>query len=182
MLNNDKGNVVQSEQDECTEILSIAIISSLIILAAVVTLLNELPLSVYARSNSPVIPFLPSSSIDSTASSEKSTPTTNNASSQSSIHQRSNEGTLTIKQVILGTEKLLPNSKFKITPNPFTLKGSLTIYDNNTTLDFDPASGVIVLRNVKFSPYVINETSSPGFGPVLQKTRITLHNTVPNPI
>ena len=182
MLNNDKGNVVQSEQDECTEILSIAIISSLIILAAVVTLLNELPLSVYARSNSPVIPFLPPSSIDSTASSEKSTPTTNNASSQSSIHQRSNEGTLTIKQVILGTEKLLPNSKFKITPNPFTLKGSLTIYDNNATLDFDPASGVIVLRNVKFSPYVINETSSPGFGPVLQKTRITLHNTVPNPI
>ena len=85
MLNNDKGNVVQSEQDECTEILSIAIISSLIILAAVVTLLYELPLSVYARSNSPAIPFLPPSSIDSTASSEKSTPTTNNTSSQSIV-------------------------------------------------------------------------------------------------
>ncbi|MGB6674030.1 MAG: hypothetical protein WBE34_16485, partial [Candidatus Nitrosopolaris sp.] len=99
-----------------------------------------------------------------------------------STHQRSNEGTLTIKQVILDTEKLLPNSKFKITPNPFTLKGSLIIHDNNSTLDFDPASGVIVLRNVKFSPYLINETSSPGFGAVLLKTRITLHETNPNPI
>jgi hypothetical protein len=183
MLNNDKGNIVQSAHDGCTEIISVAIISSLIILAAVVTLLYELPLSVYARSNNAAIPFLPPSSIDSTASSQKSTLITNNTSSQSiSTHQRLNEGTLTIKQVILGTEKLLPNSKFKITPNPFTLKGSLTIYDNNATLDFDPGSGVIVLRNVKFSPYLINETSSPGFGPVLQKTRITLHNTDPNPI
>ena len=146
-------------------------------------MLYELPLSVYARSNSPAIPFLPPSFNYSTKSSEKSTPTTNDTSSQSiSTHQRSNEETITIKQVILGTEKLLPNSKFKITPNPFTLKGSLTIHDNNATLDFDPASGVIVLRNVKFSPYLINETSSPGFGAVLLKTRITLHETNPNPI
>ena len=185
MLNNDKGNVVQSEQDGCTEILSIAIISSLIIAAAVITsLLYELPLSVYARSNNvAAIPFLPLSSNYSTESSQKSIPTTNDTSSQStSTHQRSNEGTLTIKQVILGTEKLLPNSKFKITPNPFTLKGSLTIHDNNATLDFDPSSGIIVLRNVKFSPYLINETTSPGFGAVLLKTRITLHETNPNPI
>ncbi|MGB7954572.1 MAG: hypothetical protein WCF23_11385 [Candidatus Nitrosopolaris sp.] len=185
MLNNDKGNVVPSEQDVWPEILSVAIISSLIIAAAVVTsLLYELPLSVYARSNNvAAIPFLPPSSNYSTESSQKSTPTTNDTSSQStSTHQRSNEGTLTIKQVILGTEKLLPNSKFKITPNPFTLKGSLIIHDNNSTLDFDPASGVIVLRNVKFSPYLINETSSPGFGAVLLKTRITLHETNPNPI
>jgi hypothetical protein len=186
MLNNDKGNVVPSEQDGCIEILSVAIISSLIIAAAVVTsLLYELPLSVYARSDNvaAAIPFLPPSSNYSTESSQKSTPTTNDTSSQStSTHQRSNEGTLTIKQVILGTEKLLPNSKFKITPNPFTLKGSLTIHDNNATLDFDPSSGIIVLRNVKFSPYLINETSSPGFGAVLLKTRITLHETNPNPI
>jgi hypothetical protein len=108
MLNNDKGNVVQSGQDGCTEILSIAIIFSLIILAAVVTLLYELPLSVYARSNNAAIPFLPPSSNYSTGSLQKSTLITNNTSSQSiSTHQRSNEGTLTIKQVILGTEKLL---------------------------------------------------------------------------
>jgi hypothetical protein len=185
MLNNGKGNVVPSEQDVWPEILSVAIISSLIIAAAVVTsLLYELPLSVYARSNNvAATPFLPLSSNYSTESSQKSIPTTNDTSSQStSTHQRSNEGTLTIKQVISGTEKLLPNSKFKITPNPFTLKGSLTIHDNNATLDFDPSSGIIVLRNVKFSPYLINETSSPGFGAVLLKTRITLHETNPNPI
>ncbi len=127
MVKNEKGNIVLSEQDRCTEILGVAIISSLIILAAVVaSFLYELPLSVYAWSNNAAsIPFLPSSSNYSTGSSQKSTPTTNNTSSQStSTHQRSSEGTLTIKQVILGTEKLLPNSKFKITPNPFTLKGS----------------------------------------------------------
>jgi hypothetical protein len=31
-------------------------------------------------------------------------------------------------------------------------------------------------------PYLINETSSPGFGPILLKTRITVHNTNTNPV
>jgi hypothetical protein len=154
MFKIEKGNIALLEQGKCTEIISVAIISSLIILAAVVTsFLYELPLTVYARNNNAAIPFLPPSSNYSTASSQKSTPITNNISALSTItHKTSNEGTLTIKQVILGTDKLLPNSKFKITPNPFTLKGSLAIYDNNATLDFDPSSGVILLRNVKFSP------------------------------
>jgi hypothetical protein len=170
----------QIERRSNIRLLGISIFS-LIILAAVISFfLYGSPLSVYARSND-AFPFLPPSSNYSTASWQKSTSTT--YTSQSTItHQRSNEGTLTIKQVILGTEEPLPNSKFKITPNPFTLKGSLTVYDNNATIDVDPGRGVVVLRNVKFSPYLINETSSPGFGPVLLKTRITVHNTDPNPI
>lgn len=91
-------------------------------------------------------------------------------------------GTLTVKQVILGTDKLLPNSKFKITPNPFTLKGSLIIQDNNETIDSNLTNGIITLKNVKFSSYLLNETSSAGFGPVLLKTRITVHKTDPNPL
>lgn len=91
-------------------------------------------------------------------------------------------GTLTVKQVIVSTDKLLPNSKFRITPNPYTLRASLIVQDNNETIDSDLTNGVIVLKNVKFSPYLINETSSAGFGPVLLKTRITVHKTAPNPV
>jgi hypothetical protein len=138
---------------------------------------------VYAQNNgTSAIPFLPPSSIDNAISSEKPATTTNNTSSQNNTEQKSDKGALTIKQVIVGTNKVLPNSKFKITPNPFTSKGSLIIHDNNATLDSDPDNGVIVLRGVKLSPYIINETSSPGFGPVLLKTRITVHKTNPDPI
>lgn len=176
-----------------TKIINLALIFCLIIIASgVASFLYELPVNAYDAlgTHFAAIPLLPSSS-NYSSSSQKSTlatattttTTTNNISSQStSTHQVSNEGTLTIKQVIAGTEKPLPNSKFKITPNPFTLKGSLTVYDNNVTLDSNSSNGIILLRNVKFSPYLINETSSPGFGPVLLKTRITLHNTNPNPI
>jgi hypothetical protein len=128
------------------------------------------------------IPFLPSSSIDNAIPPEKSYTLSNNASLQNNTEQKSDKGELTIKQVAVGTDRVLPNSKFKIIPNPFTLKSSLIIYDNNATLDSDPDNGVIVLRGVKFSPYIINETSSPGFGPVLLKTRITVHKTNPHPI
>ena len=83
-------------------------------------------------------------------------------------------GTITVKQVVVGTDNLIPHSKFRITPNPFTLKGSLVINDYNNSLDSDPTDGVTILKNVKFSPYLINETESSGFGPVLLKTRITL--------
>jgi hypothetical protein len=111
-------------------------ILSLMILAAVVTsFLYEL--RVYARSNDGFIPLVPPSSIHGTTSSQKSNSTSYTSSQSTITHQRSNEGTLTIKQVILGTDKLLRNSKFKITPNPFSLKGSLTVYDK---------SGVVVLR------------------------------------
>ncbi|HZC20999.1 MAG TPA: hypothetical protein VE223_05095, partial [Nitrososphaeraceae archaeon] len=158
-----------------------ALISSLIATAYVILFLCELPLSVSAQSNSAVIPYLPPSSIDNATSLEKSAPTTNSTALQASTEQKSN-GALTIKQVIVDTDKVIPHSKFKITPNPFTLKGSLTVHDNNATLDSDPDSGIIVLRNAKFSPYLINETSSPGFGPVLLKTRVTLHKTNPNPV
>ncbi len=37
--------------------------------------------------------------------------------------QKSDKGELTIKQVAVGTDRVLPNSKFKITPNPIYAKG-----------------------------------------------------------
>ena len=62
--------------------------------------------------------------------------------------------------MVVGTDNLIPHSKLRITPNPFTLKDSLVINDNNNSLDSDPTDGVIFLKNVKFSPYLINETES----------------------
>jgi hypothetical protein len=158
--------------------------TSLILATLVIPFLWESYVSAFAQNNNNTyaIPFLPPSSTNNTISPEKSTTLTNNTSLQNNAEQKSDQGALTIKQVIVGTDQLLPNSKFKITPNPFTLKGSLIIYDNNATLDSDPDNGVVVLRSIKFSPYIINETSSPGFGPVLLKTRITVHNTNPDPI
>jgi hypothetical protein len=159
------------------------LISNLVVTTLVISFLWESYVGVYAQNDTAaVIPFLPPSSIDNAASPEKSSATTNNTPLQNNTQQKPNGGALTVKQVIVGTDKALPNSKFKITPNPFTLKGSLIIYDNNATLDSDPDNGIIVLRNIKFSPYIINETSSPGFGPVLLKTRITVHKTNPDPI
>jgi hypothetical protein len=92
-------------------------------------------------------------------------------------------GMVTIRKVIVGTEKLLPNAAFRITPNPFTLHGSLIVHDNNNTLDSDPINGIILLKNVRYSSYLINETKNPvGFGPILLKARITVHQTNPHPI
>jgi hypothetical protein len=161
------------------------LISSLIATGCVILFLYGLPSSVSAQSNSAAIPYLPPSSIDNATSSEKSVVTTNSTANSTALQvttQQKSNGVLTIKQVIVGTDKAIPHSKFKITPNPFTLKGSLTVRDNNATLDSDPDSGIIVLRTAKFSPYLINETSSAGFGPVLLKTRVTLHKTNPNPV
>jgi hypothetical protein len=90
---------------------------------------------------------------------------------------------LTIKKVIVGTEKLLANATLRITPNPFTLRGSLVVHDNNITLDSDSRNGIILLKNVRFSSYLINETKNPlHFGPILLKARITVHQTNPHPI
>jgi hypothetical protein len=91
-------------------------------------------------------------------------------------------GTLTIKKVKVGTSDLLGNSTLMITPNPYTLKNSLIITDN-AKADSDPSSGTFLLNNVSFGSYIINETKPPeGFGPILLKTRIAVHQTNPNPV
>src|SRR5881275_211770 len=55
----------------------------------------------------------------------------------------STTGTITIRKVLMGTTHLLPNATFKITPNPFTLSGSLLVHDNDGTLDSDLTNGII---------------------------------------
>jgi hypothetical protein len=68
------------------------------------------------------------------------------------------------------------------TPNPYTLKKSLTVADNSI-VDSDPTDGSFQLNKVGFGSYVINETITPeGYGPILLKTRVTVHPTNQNPL
>ena len=68
------------------------------------------------------------------------------------------------------------------TPNPYTLKDSLIVADSSVA-DSDPTDGRFQLNNVSFGSYVINETKAPeGYGPILMKTRVTVHPTNQNPV
>ena len=94
-----------------------------------------------------------------------------------------NSGALTIKIINFDTNEPLSNVIFKISPNPFTLNGSLIIQDNNKSVDFNSSNGIIFLKNVKFASYIINETKGPeNFVPLLIKNRVTVHETNPNAI
>ena len=140
-------------------IIGLAITYTVLISIFYLSLQYEWPLRVSAQN---AVPFLP------TDNNSIVTPQPEQQLSSSTIQQ---SGSLTVKQVILDTDKLLSNSKFRITPNPFTLKGSLIIQDNNETIDSDHTNGVIVLKNVKFSPYLLNETSSVWFWTSITKNQ-----------
>lgn len=91
-------------------------------------------------------------------------------------------GSITVKKVKVGTSNLLGNATLMFTPNPYTLKNSLTVADNSI-VDSDPTDGSFQLNKVGFGSYVINETMTPeGYGPILLKTRVTVHPTNQNPL
>lgn len=91
-------------------------------------------------------------------------------------------GSITVKKVKVGTSELLGNATLMFTPNPYTLKKSLTVADNSI-VDSDPTDGSFQLNKVGFGSYVINETITPeGYGPILLKTRVTVHPTNQNPL
>ena len=101
---------------------------------------------------------------------------------ESEIHPQ-NSGTLTIRIVNFDTREPLSNATFKISPNPFTLNDSLVIHDNNKSVDSNSSNGIILLNNVKFASYVINEIKGPeNLVPLLIKNRVTVHETNPNAI
>src|SRR5262245_41494079 len=90
-------------------------------------------------------------------------------------------GSITVKKVKVGTTELLGNATLMFTPNPYTLKKSLSVTDNSM-VDSDPTGGSFQLNKVGFGSYVINETITPeGYGPILLKTRVTVHPTNQNP-
>ncbi|MGA6988876.1 MAG: hypothetical protein WBX81_00535, partial [Nitrososphaeraceae archaeon] len=91
-------------------------------------------------------------------------------------------GSITVKKVRVGTSEQLGNATLMVTPNPYTLKKSLAVADNSIA-DSDPTDGIFQLNNVGFGSYIINETMPPeGYGPILLKTRVTVHPTNQNPV
>jgi hypothetical protein len=91
-------------------------------------------------------------------------------------------GSITVKKVKVGTSELLGNATLMFTPNPYTLKNSLTVVDNSI-FDSDPTDGSFQLNKVGVGSCVINETVTPeGYGPILLKTRVTVHPTNQNPL
>ncbi|GEM_PF-1387630 len=72
---------------------------------------------------------------------------------------------------------LLGGGSFTITPDPFTLSGSLTVEDNQFP-DTDPNDGSIFLNNIEFGTYVVSQTGVPsGFGNIFDNVTITAHDT-----
>ena len=58
-------------------------------------------------------------------------------------------GSITVKKVKVGTSNLLGNATLMFTPNPYTLKNSLTVADNSI-VDSDPTDGSFQLNKVGF--------------------------------
>jgi hypothetical protein len=97
------------------------------------------------------------------------------------------KGTIKVKKVdsILG--KLIPGTILKITPDPYTLKGSFTIQDNlpsgsgatAETIDCDPSGGVTEINNIELSNYKIQEINSSN-GLILHEFDIAMHDQLAN--
>jgi hypothetical protein len=98
------------------------------------------------------------------------------------INPTTDTGSITVKKVKVGTSNLLGKATLMFTPIPYTLNKSLTVADNSI-VDSDPTDGSFQLNKVGFGSYVINETMTPeGYGPILLKTRVTVHPTNQNPL
>jgi hypothetical protein len=98
------------------------------------------------------------------------------------INPTSDTGSLTVKKVKVGSSEQIGNATLMFTPNPYTLRNSLIVTDNSI-VDSDPSDGSFQLNNVDFGSYIINETMPPeGYGPILLKTRVTVHPTNQNTI
>jgi hypothetical protein len=84
-------------------------------------------------------------------------------------------GTITIE-----TES--ENATLKITPNPYTLNNSIIIQDNNETMDFNHTNGSILLKNVTFASYVIQQVWSYNTSEIMATEMVDVNQTNPNPV
>jgi hypothetical protein len=99
------------------------------------------------------------------------------------------EGTLTIKKISVNTGEQVPGTLFRITPNPYTLDNSLIVSDNKDidNLDCSPRKGVIVLEDIPFSGYNIQEIRQPIASSndgvvVLHEVDMYIHENLANPV
>jgi subtilisin family serine protease len=91
-------------------------------------------------------------------------------------------GTLTINKIISTTKKLIPDPSYLITPNPYTLNKSLLVYDNDKN-DFNRTKGVVVLKNITYSPYIIQEVIPyRTHYYILHEAPVSVNERLPNPV
>jgi len=96
-----------------------------------------------------------------------------------------NDGSLTIKKIFANTEPN-PGTLFRITPNPYTLDGSLIVNENEdiNNLDCSPRKGVIILKDIPFSVYNVQEirpTPSNDDHIILHEADLFIHENLANP-
>ncbi|HEX2556952.1 MAG TPA: SpaA isopeptide-forming pilin-related protein, partial [Nitrososphaera sp.] len=98
------------------------------------------------------------------------------------IEEDDSKGEMTIRAVDQGSGEFLTGAVFEITPNPFTLEGSLTVHDGDGS-DSDPTDGVILLDDVEFSTYSVEERNVPdGYARIVQSVTISVHATQQSPV
>ena len=98
-------------------------------------------------------------------------------------------GTLIVKRISADTGQVIPGGLFRITPNPYGLDSSLIISDKESTEKFDCSvvgDGMIVLEDVPFSPYNIQEMRhQPDFSSsnffVVHESDIYVHENLASP-
>jgi hypothetical protein len=110
------------------------------------------------------------------------TQNTNTANATANFAGIINNGTLTIKKLILTTKELIPDASYKIIPNPYTFNTPMFVHDNDKN-DFNRTKGIVVLKNIPFSSYIIQEVPSTEQNYyVLHEARISINNWLPHPI
>jgi hypothetical protein len=93
-----------------------------------------------------------------------------------------NNGTLSIKKIVSTTKKFIPDATYLISPNPYTLHNSLRIHDNDNN-DFNNTQGVLVLNNISYSSYLIQEIIPRQTRDyILHETRISVNEWLPHPV
>lgn len=99
-------------------------------------------------------------------------------------------GTLIVKRISADTGQVIPGGLFRITPNPYGSDSSLIISDKESTEKFDCSAvgdGMIVLEDVPFSPYNIQEIRhQPDFSSsdffVVHESDIYVHENLASPV
>ena len=88
-------------------------------------------------------------------------------------------GTLTLRKINTDSQDLVEGGVFKIIPSPFDSKLFAIVRDNDLQFDHDARNGVVLLNNVPFSSYVINEID-PEDPSLYNSAEISLHVKEPH--
>jgi subtilisin family serine protease len=95
----------------------------------------------------------------------------------------SKNGTLTIRKLSSTSKELIPGPLYLITPNPYATSGSLFVVDNDKN-DLNTSKGVVILKNIRFSSYIIQEIDKTyrSQSHILHDISISVNEDLPDPV